>query len=116
MAAAGYQAEQNLEKALHDFPGKFICVIEGALPRGWNGKYLTLGPKGKTGIEVAKEVTSKAAATICIGSCSAFGNVQAANPNPTDSVGISTALGISTVNIAGCPLIPRTLWGPFCTI
>jgi len=103
MAASGYQAEQNLEKAIHDFAGKFICVIEGALPRGLNGKYLTLGPKGKTGIEVAREVTSKAAAVVCIGSCSAFGNIQAAKPNPTDSVGISKALGISTVNIAGCP-------------
>src|SRR5512136_770324 len=67
MAASGYQAEQNLEKAIHDFAGKFICVIEGALPRGLNGKYLTLGPKGKTGIEVAKEVSSKAAAVVCIG-------------------------------------------------
>jgi quinone-reactive Ni/Fe-hydrogenase small subunit len=78
MAAAGYQAEQNLEKALADFNGKFICVIEGALPRGMDGKYLTLGAKGKTGIQVAREVTSKAAAVICIGSCSSFGNVQAA--------------------------------------
>jgi NiFe hydrogenase small subunit HydA len=111
MAAAGYQAEQNLEKALHDFPGKFICVIEGALPRGLNGKYLTLGPKGKTGIEVAKEVTSKAAATICIGACACYGNIQAAKPNPTDSVGISKALGISTVNIAGCPPNPTNFVG-----
>ena len=103
MAAAGYQAEQNLEKCLHDFAGKFICVIEGALPQGLNGQYLRLGAKGKTGIEVAKEVTSKAAATICIGSCSAFGNVQAARPNPTDAAGISKVLGIKTVNIAGCP-------------
>ena len=111
MAAAGYQAEQNLEKALHDFSGKFICVIEGALPTGLHGKYLTLGPKGKTGLEVAKEVTSKAAATICIGSCSAFGNVQAAKPNPTDAMGISKALGISTVNIAGCPPNPTNFVG-----
>ncbi len=103
MAAAGYQAEQCLEKAIRDFSGKFVCVIEGALPRGLDGKYLTLGPKGKTGIEVAREVTSKAAAVICIGSCSAFGNVQAAKPNPTDAVGISKALGIKTINIAGCP-------------
>ena len=103
MAASGYQAEQNLEKALKDFDKKFICVIEGALPRGLDGKYLTLGPKGKTGLEVAKEVTSKAAAVICIGSCSAFGNIPAAHPNPTDCVGIGKALGISTVNIAGCP-------------
>ncbi len=103
MAASGDQAEACLEKAIHDFEGKFICVIEGALPRGLNGQYLRIGPKGKTGIEIAKEVTSKAGAVICIGSCSAFGNIQSANPNPTDSVSISKALGISTVNIAGCP-------------
>jgi quinone-reactive Ni/Fe-hydrogenase small subunit len=111
MAAAGYQAEANLEKAMADFPGKFICVIEGAIPLGLDGKYLTLGPKGKTGLELAKEVTAKAGATICIGSCSAFGNVPAADPNPTDCVGISKALGISTVNIAGCPPNPTNFVG-----
>ncbi len=103
MAASGYQAEENLEKAVHDFAGKFICVIEGALPRGLHGQYLTLGPKGKTGVQVAQEVTSKAAAVICIGSCSAFGNIPAAKPNPTDCVGISEAIGVKTINIAGCP-------------
>jgi len=96
MAAAGYQAEACLEKALHDFPGKFICVVEGAIPMGLDGHYLTLGPKGKTGLEVAKEVTSKAAVTICIGSCSCFGNVPAAKPNPTDCLGVGDALGIKT--------------------
>lgn len=111
MAAAGHQAEQNLEKALKDFAGKFICVIEGALPRGLDGKYLTLGSKGRTGIEMAKEVTAKAAAVICIGSCSAFGNVQAAKPNPTDAAGIGKALGIKTVNIAGCPPSPANFVG-----
>jgi len=103
MAAAGYQAEQNLEKCMQDFAGKFICVIEGALPQGLRGQYLRLGPKGKTGIQVAKEVVSKAAAVVCIGSCSAFGNVQAARPNPTDAAGVGKVLGIKTVNIAGCP-------------
>jgi quinone-reactive Ni/Fe-hydrogenase small subunit len=111
MAAAGYQAEQNLEKCLHDFPGKFIAVVEGAIPLGWSGKYLTLGPKGKTGLELAKEVTSKAAVTICMGSCAAFGNVPAAHPNPTDCVGVSKALGIKTVNIAGCPPNPVNFVG-----
>jgi len=111
MAAAGDQAEQNLEKALHDFAGKFICVIEGALPQGLDGKYLTLGPKGKTGIALAKEVTAKASAVVCIGSCSAFGNVPAANPNPTDAAGIGEVLGIKTVNIAGCPPNPANFVG-----
>ena len=111
MAAAGKQAEECLEKALADFPGKFVCVIEGALPTGLDGQYLRLGPKGKTGIEIAKEVTSKAAATICIGSCSSFGNVQAAKPNPTDAKGISEAIGIQTVNISGCPPSPQNFVG-----
>jgi quinone-reactive Ni/Fe-hydrogenase small subunit/[NiFe] hydrogenase small subunit len=111
MAAAGYQAEENLERALQDFAGKFICVIEGALPTGLDGRYLTLGAKGRTGMEVAREVTGKAAAVICIGSCSSFGNVQAAKPNPTDAKGISDALGIKTINIPGCPPNPVNFVG-----
>lgn len=111
MAAAGDQAEQNLEKCMKDFAGKFICIIEGAIPLGLDGKYLTLGPKGKTGVEIAKEVTSKAAAVICMGSCSAFGNVPAAKPNPTDAQGVGKALGITTVNIAGCPPNPANFVG-----
>jgi len=111
MAAAGDQAEACLEKCLHDFAGKFICVIEGAIPRGLDGKYLRLGPKGKTSIQLGKEVTSKAAATICIGSCSCFGNIQAAKPNPTDAVSVSKALGLQTINIAGCPPSPTNFVG-----
>ncbi len=111
MAAAGDQAEANLEKALHDFPGQFVCVIEGAIPLGMDGKYLTIGPHGKTGLELAKKVTSKAAMTICIGGCSAFGNVPAAKPNPTDCVGVGKALRIPTVNIAGCPPNPTNFVG-----
>jgi len=111
MAASGEQAEQCLEKALHDFPGKFVCVVEGAIPLGMNGKYLTLGSKGKTGLQVAKEVTSKAAMTICIGNCSAYGNIQAAKPNPTGAVGVGQALGLETINIAGCPPNPINFVG-----
>jgi quinone-reactive Ni/Fe-hydrogenase small subunit/[NiFe] hydrogenase small subunit len=107
MAAAGDQAEKCLEQALHDFPGKFICVIEGAIPQGLNGQYMRLGPKGETGLQIGKKVTSKAAATICIGACAVWGNIPAARPNPTDAVGVGKALGISTVNLAGCP--PNTV-------
>ncbi len=103
MVAAGYQAEENLHEAMDTFDGKYICVIEGAIPTGMDGKYLTLGPKGKTGLEVAKEVTSRAAANISIGSCSSFGNIQAAAPNPTNAKGITDAIGVKTLNIPGCP-------------
>ena len=103
LAASGNQAEKCLEDALQKFPGKFVCVIEGAVPMGNDGKYLTIGAEGKTAYEKAKEVTSKAAMVICIGSCSAYGNIPAAYPNPTEAFGVKEALNISTVNIAGCP-------------
>jgi len=111
MACAGHQAEQCLEKAVHDFSGKFICVVEGAVPTGLNGRYLTLGPQAKTGLELVREVSAQAAATICIGSCSCFGNVPSAQPNPTNSLGVGDALGIRTVNIAGCPPNPANFVG-----
>jgi quinone-reactive Ni/Fe-hydrogenase small subunit/[NiFe] hydrogenase small subunit len=111
MAAAGKQAEECLEKCMKDFAGKFVCVIEGAIPMGLNGQYLRLGPKAKTAIEIGREVTGKAAATICIGSCSCFGNIQAAKPNPTNAKGILDALSVPTVNIAGCPPSPQNFVG-----
>jgi len=103
MAAAGDQAEKCLEDAMKQFAGKYVCVVEGAIPRGLNGQYMRLGPKGETGIEIGKKVTSQAAATIAIGSCAIWGGIPSAHPNPTDAVGVKKALGVSTVNIAGCP-------------
>ncbi len=111
MAAAGKQAEENLKKAMADFDGKYICVFEGAIPMGLDGNYLRIGSEGKTSLQIAKEVAAKAAAVVCIGSCSSFGNVQAAKPNPTDAVSIHDAIGVSTVNIGGCPPNPINFTG-----
>lgn len=107
MAAAGYQAEKCLEDAMEHFAGKYVCVIEGAIPRGMGGQYLRLGPKGETGLAIGRKVTAKAAATIALGACAVWGGIPSARPNPTDAVGASKALGIPTVNIAGCP--PNTV-------
>jgi NiFe hydrogenase small subunit HydA len=111
MAAAGRQAEENLKNAMATFPGQFICVIEGAIPEGLDGQYLRIGSEGKTAKEIAKEVTAQAKAVICIGSCSSFGNIQAAKPNPTDAKGIRDSIGIRTINIAGCPPNPVNFVG-----
>ena len=101
MAAAGQQAEDQLHMALKKYAGKFICVVEGAIATKYDGGYGKVA--GRTFLEIGKEVCTKAAAVICIGSCSAFGNIPAAAPNPGGYVSVSEALGIKTVNIAGCP-------------
>ena len=109
MAAAGQQAEENLHNAVEKYKGKFICVVEGAVATKFNGAYGKVG--GKTFLQIAKEVCTQAAGVICIGSCSAYGNIPAAKPNPGGYKGVGEVLGIKTVNIAGCPPNPINFVG-----
>jgi [NiFe] hydrogenase small subunit len=109
MAASGKQAEEQLHKAITDHAGKFICVVEGAIATNYNGGYGKVG--GRSFLEIAKEVCPKAAATICMGTCSCFGGIQAAAPNPGGYKGVGEALGMKTLNIPGCPPNPVNLVG-----
>ena len=109
MAAAGHQAEEQLQNAMNKYKGKFICVIEGAIATKFDGAYGKIG--GRTFLEIAKDVAPKAAAVICNGACSSFGNIPAAAPNPGGYVSVGEALGIKTVNIAGCPPNPVNFVG-----
>lgn len=109
MAAAGHQAEENLHNAVKKYEGKFVCVVEGSIATAFNGAYGMIG--GKTFLQIAKEVVPKAAATICIGSCSSYGGIPAAKPNPGGYKGVGEALGIKTLNIPGCPPNPVNFVG-----
>lgn len=109
MAAAGQQAEENLQEAIEKYKGKFICVVEGAIATKYDGAYGKIG--GRTFLEIAKDVCPKAAAVICIGACSCFGGIQAAAPNPGGYKGVGEALNMKTVNIPGCPPNPVNFVG-----
>jgi [NiFe] hydrogenase small subunit len=113
MAAAGLQAEAAQRASVEKNPGKFICVVDGAIPTAANGIYGTIG--GKTFLEIAKEVVPKSLATICMGTCASFGGVPAAAPNPTGAKSLKDALGpevrVPIVNISGCPPNPINLVG-----
>lgn len=109
MAAAGHQAEDNLAAAVKKYNGKFICVVEGAIPTKYDGGYGKIG--GRTFLEIAKEVIPKAAATICIGACACFGGIPSAKPNPGGYKSVSDAVGVKTLNIPGCPPNPINFVG-----
>jgi [NiFe] hydrogenase small subunit len=109
MAAAGQQAEETLHEAVSKNKGKFICVVEGAVATKYNGAYGKIG--GRTFLEIANDVCKKAAATIAIGACATFGGIQAAAPNPGGYKGVGDAIGIKTVNVAGCPPNPINFVG-----
>ena len=109
MAAAGDQAEEQLQNAIKKYEGKFICVVEGSVATNFNGAYGKVG--GKTFLEIAKDVCPKAAAVIAIGTCASFGGIPAAKPNPGGYKGVGEAIGIKTVNIPGCPPNPVNFVG-----
>ncbi|MDD6181510.1 MAG: hydrogenase small subunit [Desulfovibrionaceae bacterium] len=111
MAAAGDAAEAALHAAINN-PDGFICVVEGAIPTAMDGKYGYIA--GKTMFDICKEVLPKAKAVVAYGTCSAFGGVQAAAPNPTGAKSVADAFapfGIKPINIAGCPPNPLNLVG-----
>lgn len=90
--------------------GKYVCIIEGAIPTKENGIYCMIG--GRTALEIVNDVASKAGAIIAIGSCASWGGVPSADPNPTGASPVNAVLkGKTVVNIPGCPANPYNLLG-----
>lgn len=108
MAASGAQAEGALRKAMEDNAGKYVLVVEGAIPTNLDGNYMQLG--GKPAVQVVKDVAANAAAVIAMGSCASWGGLPSADPNPTGAVGVdSIVTGKPIVNLPGCPPSPYNL-------
>lgn len=104
MAAAGADAEKSFEDAFAE--GAF-WVIEGSVSEKIPG---AIAIAGKTAGEILKEKYAKAKGVIAIGSCAAFGNVQARKPNPSGAMGVRDWLrgpgGIpdaAVINLPRCP-------------
>ena len=111
MVAAGWQAEQNLEHAIKTYKDRYILMVEGGIPSGNFASYLTVGGHGKTGEETAIEASNNAAAIFAIGTCSSYGGVQAAIPNPTGSVALSKITNKTVINVPGCPPSEKNIVG-----
>jgi len=112
MAAAGHAAEEHLEEAMHTFKGKYLCVVEGAIPRAMDGLYGTIGAKAETFEEHLKRVAGNSAAVVAVGTCATFGGVPAAAPNPTGAVGVQDIIkNKPIINIPACPANPANITG-----
>ena len=106
MAAAGHQAEAARKSAMKANKGKYILVVEGAIPVAQNGIYCKIG--GHTAIDMLKECAADAAAVIAIGSCASWGGMPSTDPNPTGASSVGDVLGKPVVPIPGCPPNPYT--------
>jgi hydrogenase small subunit len=103
---SGELAEDAKKKSMEANRGKFILVVEGAIPTKDGGIYCKIG--GRTMLEILKATAPLAAAVVAIGSCAAWGGIPSAGPNPTGAVGAQEALGdkFKVINIPGCPPSP----------
>ncbi|MDD5298796.1 MAG: hydrogenase small subunit [Rhodocyclaceae bacterium] len=109
MAAAGHQAEKCRLDAMATYKGKYILVVEGAIPTKENGIYCKIG--GHTAIDLLKSCAADAAAVIAIGSCASWGGMPStisplSDSSPTGSSGVAEVLGKPVVTIPGCPPNP----------
>ena len=109
LVGSGKQAEDWRLKAMKEYKGKYILVVDGSIPIKDNGIYCKIG--GKTALSLLVEMATDAAAVVAMGSCSSWGGLPSSDPNPTGATAAHEVLkskGIKTpvVNIPGCPPNP----------
>lgn len=102
-AASGHQAEKCLNDTIKNYPGEYILLVEGAVPKNDGGVYCMIG--GKSALQILEETSKNAAAVIAWGSCASNGCVQAASPNPTGATPIHKLINKPVINVPGCPPI-----------
>lgn len=110
MAVAGYQAQQILTDTKAKYKGKYILAVEGNPALGADGMMCFSG--GKPFVKKLKEMAEDAAAIIAWGSCASWGCVQAAKPNPSNSVPIHKVItNKPIIKVPGCPPIAEVMTG-----
>ena len=108
MAGSGAQAEKSLHDSMLANKGKYLLIVEGAIPTKENGIYCKVG--GKTALESLRHAAEGAAAIISIGTCASYGGIQSVGPNPTGAVGVRDIVKDKPIiNIPGCPPSPYNL-------
>ena len=109
-AAAGSQAETALWEATRTYAGKYVLVVEGSIPTGGEGAYCAVA--GRSAVDVVREAAAGADVIIATGSCSAFGGIARATPDPTEARSVREIVTDKpVVNIPGCPAIPEVTTG-----
>lgn len=107
-AASGTQIEEHLESIIKNYKGEYILAVEGSVPG--DGAYCMVG--GKSVIDTFKHAAENAKAIISYGSCSSWGGIPAAYPNPTKAKPITKYTGSTPVILVpGCPPIAEVMTG-----
>ena len=107
MASAGDPAVAMLKRLYEQ--GNYILVTEGGVPTAFGGRccvvYSFAGAE-ITYMQAVQELSSRAIANVCVGTCASFGGIPRSMSNPTGIVSVRELTGRPTINISGCPANP----------
>ncbi len=119
MAGSGEQAIQVLEDTRKEKKGGYVLVVDGSIPSGDTVGYCVMGERDGKPVNLEErfvELAQDALVILAVGTCSSFGGIPAAAPNPSNARPLSEILkekGIEKplVNIPGCPPHPDWIVG-----
>lgn len=114
MAATGSLSVDAARDSASKYKGKYVLVVEGAIPTKQDGIYGSVGDDNGKPFTMLKWVDflgRDAMAALTVGTCAAYGGLPSAEPNPSGSKGLTDVfamLNITTpiINIPGCPCHP----------
>jgi hydrogenase small subunit len=107
-AASGHQVEEARRKVIEEYAGEYVLAVEGSVPK--NAEYLMVG--GVPAKDVLLETAAKAKLILAYGSCSSWGGIAAAGPNPTGAMPITDIIKDKPViRVPGCPPIAEVMTG-----
>lgn len=107
-APSGFQAEASKEQVLKNYKGEYILAVEGSIPE--NDAFLSVA--GKSAKDTFIEMAAEAKAVVAYGSCSSWGGIPAAHPNPTGAKPITSFVkDTPTILVPGCPPISEVITG-----
>jgi hydrogenase small subunit len=110
MAAAGDGAESALATAMKENFGKYVLIVDGSIPTGASGACCTAA--GRSAEDSLREAAKGARVILAVGTCSSFGGIPFADPNPTNAWPVSAIVGDTPIiNVSGCPPIPEVITG-----
>jgi hydrogenase small subunit len=125
MASAGDQAMRAMRDVVAENRGAFVLLVDGATATAADGFYCSIGETETgdpiTGYSLIHDLARDASVVLAIGTCSSFGGIPAARPNPTGCVSVGALLereGVTTpvVSIPGCPPHPDWIVGTVATV
>jgi NiFe hydrogenase small subunit HydA len=101
-----------------------ILCIEGSIVTAPRGTGMYDSYKGRAKKDIVLALAEQAEIVVAMGTCAAFGGMHAANPNPSDCIGLQfdrttrggllasewrAKSGLPVINVAGCPAHPHAM-------